>query len=314
MSHILGIDTSNYTTSTALYCGDDNTVLSSKRLLPVKHGELGLRQSDAVFEHTKQLYDVLSDLPTELLKQISAVSVSIKPSEAKDSYMPCFLTGKMLADSIAHIIGVPVYYFSHQVGHLMAALYSANRLDLLKKEFIAFHVSGGTTDMLFVRPDSDNVFDCTLIGKSLDLKFGQAVDRLGKLFDLPFPSGKYLDEISLKGENKLSFPKKIIDNNCTVSGFENKFVKYKSDGEYIEDIASSMFNSIADILIKMSQSAREQYGDLPIVFSGGVMSNTIINNKVTKTLNDVYFAEPTFSSDNACGTAILGYYKSVGEI
>ena len=196
----------------------------------------------------------------------------------------------------------------------MAALYSSNKVELLKQEFIAFHISGGTTDMLLVKPNSDTVFSCQLIGKSLDLKFGQAIDRLGKLYNIPFPSGKYLDEISLKGKNNLSFPKKIINNNCTVSGFENKFNKYHSDGVCIEDVSASMFNSIADILIKMSNNARNIYGDLPIVFSGGVMANTIIREKVIKSMKNVYFAKPEFSSDNASGPAILGYYKSVGVI
>lgn len=314
MSYTLGIDTSNYTTSVAIYSSDDNSVLSSKKLLPVKSGELGLRQSDAVFEHIKQFYEVLSDLPSEILKQISAIGVSVKPSEVDGSYMPCFLTGKTIADSISHVMGAPVYYFSHQAGHLMAALFSSNKTDLLQKEFIAFHISGGTTDMLLVRPNDDTVFGCELIGKSLDLKFGQAIDRLGKLFNIPFPSGKHLDEISLKGKNILSFPNKIIDNNCTVSGFENKFNKYYSEGLSVEDISSSMFNSIADILIKMSNAARCEYGQLPIVFSGGVMANTIIREKLSTNIKDVFFAKPDFSSDNASGPAILGYFKSVGEI
>lgn len=313
MCYTLGIDTSNYTTSVALYDSDNNSVISSKKLLPVKSGELGLRQSDAVFEHIKQFYEVFSELPSEILKKISAIGVSIKPSEADGSYMPCFMTGKMIADSIAHAFGIPVYYFSHQSGHLMAALYSSDKIDLLKNQFIAFHVSGGTTDMLMVKPD-DRVFRVELIGKSLDLKFGQAIDRLGKLFNIPFPSGKYLDELSLKGNNCLSFPKKIIDNNCTVSGFENKFNKYYADGICIEDISASMFNSIADILIKMSNNARAEYGALPIVFSGGVMANTIIRQRVLVSMNDVYFAKPEFSSDNASGPAILGYFKSIGEI
>ena len=314
MSYTLGIDTSNYTTSVAIYNSEDNSVISSKKLLPVKQGELGLRQSDAVFEHTKQFFDVLSELPTDLLKQISSVGVSIKPSEQDGSYMPCFLTGKTIADSISYILGVPVYYFTHQAGHLMAALYSSNKIELLKSEFIAFHVSGGTTDMLLVSPNQETVFKCSLIGKSLDLKFGQAIDRLGKLFELPFPSGRYLDELSLKGKNILQFPKKLIDNNCTVSGFENKFKKYFLDGESAEDISASLFNSIADVLIKMAEKARDQMGSIPIVFSGGVMANTIIREKISNNLNDVYFAEPQFSSDNACGPALLGYLKSVGEI
>lgn len=314
MGYYLGIDTSNYTTSVAIYNSFDNSILSEKKLLPVKQGQLGLRQSDAVFEHTKQFFDIYKRLPQDSLDMLDAIGVSVKPSEAKDSYMPCFLVGKNIAECIAHSKNIPVNFFSHQVGHIAAALYSSNKIELFNKRFIAFHISGGTTDMLLVEPNDETVFLCTLIGRSTDLKFGQAVDRLGKLLDMPFPSGMYLDELALKGNNTLKFPTSVKDGNCSVSGFENKFVDFLQKGISSEDIACSFFNSVADIIIKMSEFAREKQGDLSIIFSGGVMSNTIIRNKVTSSLHDVYFCEPRFSSDNAAGIAILGYLKSVGEI
>ena len=313
MAYYLGIDTSNYTTSVALYDSKNKRVISKKKLLPVKLGELGLRQSDAVFEHTKQFFEIYNELPSNMLKQVSAIGVSVKPSEADGSYMPCFLVGKNLADCISHTCDVPLYYFSHQSGHIMASLYSSSKTDLIGEKFIAFHVSGGTTDMLYVEP-SDETFKCRLIGKSLDLKFGQAVDRLGKLFDMPFPSGAHLDKLAQSGNNTLKFPTKLIDWNCSVSGFENKFTEYLSKGYAKDDIANSFFNAIADVLIKMAKTARNSYGDLPIVFSGGVMSNTIIKCKITNVLSNAYFCAPEFSSDNAAGVALLSYFKSVGEI
>ena len=140
----LGIDTSNYTTSAAIYNGKE--VIQNKLLLPVKEGEKGLRQSDAVFHHTVRLYPVFEQLLAQCEGEIAAVGVSEKPRDAQGSYMPCFLVGVNTAHCIAASLRKPVHGFSHQAGHIAAALYSVGRLDLISQKFIAFHVSGGTTD------------------------------------------------------------------------------------------------------------------------------------------------------------------------
>ena len=142
--YFLAIDTSNYTTSAALYCPETQEMFSQTLLLPVKQGEKGLRQSDAVFLHTKQLSEILCPLIKG--KEILAVGASVKPRNQEGSYMPCFLVGENTAKAIAAALDVPFYSFSHQEGHIAAALFGAERLDLLDKEILAFHVSGGTTE------------------------------------------------------------------------------------------------------------------------------------------------------------------------
>ena len=187
---ILGIDTSNYTTSAALYDTVSGDIKQEKLLLPVKSGELGLRQSDAVFHHTKQLPIVIGKLFDGSAQAPEAVGVSVRPRNIDGSYMPCFLCGEGLAESISAINNVPIYKTSHQIGHILAALYSAKKLELIGERFIAFHVSGGTTDCLLVQPDEENILNITEIGTSLDLKAGQAVDRTGVMLGLQFPCGK----------------------------------------------------------------------------------------------------------------------------
>ena len=196
MSIYLGFDTSNYRTSVALY-GD--IIKSERKFLTVKKGELGLRQSDAVFLHTKQMPLVIKNLfskePADL-NNIKAIGASTKPRDSIDSYMPCFLVGKNVAQSLSTIVGVPFYEFSHQAGHIAAAAYSANSLELINKKFIAFHVSGGTTEALLVTP-SDNVFSVEIIAKTLDLNAGQVIDRLGNMLGFPFPSGEYIEKLAV---------------------------------------------------------------------------------------------------------------------
>ena len=306
--YYLGIDTSNYTTSLALYNSEDNSVIQSKKLLPVKQGELGLRQSDALFHHTKQLPELFKELFKDFTGEIKAVGVSVKPRNTEGSYMPCFLAGESVATAISSANDIPLHKTSHQAGHILAALYSADRLELIKSPFIAFHVSGGTTDCLYVEPDDNEIIKITEIGTSLDLKAGQAVDRVGLMLGLSFPCGKELDSISTQSTKKLPVTVSHKEGYFSMSGLQNKVQKFLADGEKNSDIAMFLFNSIASALTKSSEHLRKVYGNLPIIYAGGVMSNSVIRKELSK-LTDVYFASPELSSDNACGIALLAYKK-----
>lgn len=305
----LGIDTSNYTTSVALYYPEENRIVHRKKLLPVKEGEKGLRQSDAVFHHTVQLHEITEELFSEVSPSIDAVCVSAFPRMAEGSYMPCFLVGLNTAKILATVLKKEVKITSHQNGHIVAALYSADRLDLLKERFIAFHVSGGTTEALLVEPDEAEVIKCTLVASSLDLKAGQAIDRAGVMMGLRFPSGAEMDLLSQKSER--SFGKiKVFSKGADVSlsGLENKCRKMLSDGESKEDISRFCFQYICSALETMTDRIIEEYGNLPLLYSGGVMSNSIIRERLTKKYNGI-FASPEFSADNAAGVAILACFK-----
>lgn len=308
MGAFLGIDTSNYTTSVALYDADKNTVISRKQLLGVKDGELGLRQSDAVFKHTKQLHLLIEDAMSGFDGKITAVGVSTKPRNREDSYMPCFLAGVSVAKSIAAVLRVPIYEFSHQSGHIAAALYSSDMLNLIGKEFYAFHISGGTTEALRVTPDEEDVFECELLAQSLDLKMGQLIDRTGVMLSLPFPSGMYLEELAKNGASPIKPKLSLKGMDCCLSGVQNTVEKLFQNGEKKENIARYVIDYCSEVIDKMINLLINSYGEKPVVLAGGVMSNTIIKERI-KTEYNAYFAEPQFSSDNACGTAVLTSYK-----
>ena len=93
MSCYLGIDTSNYTTSVCLYDDESGQVVSKRKLLPVKDGELGLRQSDAVFHHVQQMPDLFEESFSDRSGEVKAIGVSFAPRTEKGSYMPCFTVG-----------------------------------------------------------------------------------------------------------------------------------------------------------------------------------------------------------------------------
>ncbi len=305
---LLGIDTSNYTTSAAFYDTDSGNLLMSGKLLPVKEGELGLRQSDAVFHHTKQLPEVIADLFSDNDMIPDAVGVSVRPRNIDGSYMPCFLCGEGLADSVSKICKIPVYKTSHQMGHILAALYSSERLDLVKKSFIAFHVSGGTTDCLLCRPDDEDVIKITEIGTSLDLKAGQAVDRVGSMLGARFPCGKHLEALAVKSKAKFHIKPVLKGGNCCISGLENKCRTMLDSGSAPEDIAMYCLEYIYSSVKGMTEYALKTYGRLPVVFAGGVMSDKIIKDKLEQDF-EAYFAEPSFSCDNAAGIAVFAALK-----
>ena len=302
--YYLGIDTSNYTTSLALYNSEDDSVIQSKKLLPVKSGQLGLRQSDALFHHTKQLPELFEELFKESAERIKAVGVSVKPRNTEGSYMPCFLAGESVATAISSANGIPLYKTSHQVGHILAALYSADKLELIKSPFIAFHVSGGTTDCLYVEPDDNEIIKITEAGTSLDLKAGQAVDRVGLMMGLTFPCGKELERLALMSDKDYKIKPTLKDGNCCLSGIENKCRKMLDDGEEKCNVAKFCLDSIYSAVSAMTEYALSEYGNLPIIYAGGVMSNMIIQNKLGEKFN-AFFAEPDYSCDNASGIALF---------
>lgn len=310
---IVGIDTSNYTTSVAVIGLDGELIANLKRPLPVKTGECGLRQSDAVFAHVKNTPSIMQEMGEVLKGYIPvAVGVSEKPRNVEGSYMPCFLVGVGLAESISAASDIPIYRFSHQCGHLTAALYSSKSFELFDREFCAFHVSGGTTEMLRVSPVG-NGFRAEIVGATADLNAGQAIDRVGVMMGLSFPAGRELEALALQNTKKIpSASPKLRDLKINLSGLQNMAERmYEESGDKAH-VAAFVLAYIERGLSLLADKYIELYGDTPIVFAGGVMSNSIIKCSLAKKY-DARFAEPALSADNAVGIAYLGLRNYLSE-
>ncbi len=305
---IVGIDTSNYTTSCAV-CDFDGVILENyKELLPVKAGENGLRQSDAVFAHVKNFQIISSKIKEKHAEyEIVAIGYSAYPRDAKGSYMPCFLVGKAVAEMISALYSIPAYQFSHQSGHIMAALYSAKLMP--KDKFIAFHVSGGTTEIVLAEP-CETGFDINLLGGSVDLHAGQAIDRIGVKMGLEFPCGKMIEKLALENIDEIpKFRTCVNEFQCNLSGLENLALGLYNKTENKRLVSAFVLSFLHKTIEKLTLNLRKELGDIKIVYAGGVMSNKIIQEKLAKAFSDVYFAEPAFSTDNACGIALLAREK-----
>jgi len=304
----LGIDTSNYATSAAVYDSEKGAVEGSVKInLKVKNGELGLRQNDAVFLHVQNFPEAMKQLALQTdVTGLDAVGVSSIPRDTEDAYMPCFVAGRAIAVSCAAACGIPVYEFSHQAGHLMSALFGVNMHKEVKKELLAFHVSGGTTDALFCELQGPEL-KVTQLATSLDAFAGQIVDRVGAMIGLPFPAGEALSELA-EHSNTYDLANPVLKGcNCCLSGLENqcKTVFRKThDREYI---ARYCLNSIGAVILSMTRILKVKFLDVQdILYSGGVMSSTVIRKFILGNVNGARFPKPAWlSADNAIGPAIL---------
>lgn len=301
----LGIDTSNYTTSAALVTRTGEVVLNAKRPLPVAAGARGLRQSDALFAHTKNLPDLMDEVArVRGATPVAAVGVSSRPRNLDGSYMPCFLSGVAAGHSIAAACDARLYHFSHQCGHLMAALHSSGRTDLREQPFAAFHISGGTTEMLYVRL-AEGGFLCEHIGGTRDLNAGQVIDRIGVLLGLSFPCGPALEKLALLNERPIP-RRRISSDGCYVnlSGLENMAASLYKETSDAPLTAAFVFDYLGRAIAAMTAACLAQYGDIPVLFAGGVMSNGILKERLASCC-DAAFSEPALSADNAVGAALL---------
>ena len=295
MKAVLGLDTSNYTTSAAWFDGAQGH--NEGRLLEVQPGRLGLRQSEALFQHVKRLPEIVKGLEQ---REIQAVGASTRPREVEGSYMPCFLAGASFGESMAHVLNVPFYAFSHQQGHLAAAAWSAGRLDLLEQPFLAWHLSGGTTELLKVEPEGCSV-RAEIIGGASDLSAGQLIDRAGVLLGLAFPAGKALDELAQMEIHSDCYAVKLKNLTFSLSGIENQIKELAARQKPPAYIASFTLNTLAQGVRRATQEAQARWPGLPVLCSGGVASNRRLRSVLTQAV----FAQPQFSTDNAMGVAIL---------
>lgn len=308
----LGIDTSCYTTSVACYSAE-GLIYESRKLLSVAHGQRGLRQSEGLYQHVRQLPDLLESMLKKIPREaVAGIGCSFTPTAEPDSYMPVFLAGSGQARALAAAWNVPLYRLTHQSGHIRAALIGNDEL-LHRSSFLAIHLSGGTTDLLDVARREDNDFMIHKIGSSLDLHAGQLVDRIGVELGAAFPAGPSLEKMAEKAcDRSLRIPSHVIGLDCALSGAEN-FLISRLDTFAPEELAFALYDFLARTLAKMIGNAQKEYADTPVLLCGGVASSGMLRELLASRIRGrLYFGQNCLSSDNAAGIAALAYDK--GEV
>ncbi len=306
----LGIDTSNYTTSAAL-CRPGDEPRQLRRLLPVAAGERGLRQSEAVFAHVRQLNEVLLPLPEPAQEPVSCVCASVSPRDGGDSYMPVFRVGESQGRAIAAALRVPFFATTHQRGHIAAAKFGSG---LTGASFLALHLSGGTTDALLVDGEA-----LTPLGTSADLHAGQLVDRIGVRLGLPFPAGPRLEALAKQGTCPAVIPVSMTGGDCHLSGAEAQLLRMIEEGEAPENTAAAVYDVLCRTVLRLLCAAAEKTGVREVLLAGGVASSPLLRellqarNETRRLGLTLHFGRPEFSGDNAVGCALIGLEKQTKE-
>ena len=305
---VIGFDTSCYTTSVAAVTVEGDVVASCRKLLPVPEGERGLRQSEAVFIHVRQLPERFEELaPFVRDAQIAAVCVSRTPRDDAASYMPVFHAGDAQARALAAMLGVPCFATTHQRGHIAAAKVDSGVVD---GDLLAVHLSGGTTELLSLVGE-----ELTLLGGTLDLHAGQVVDRTGVAMGLPFPAGPHLEKLAVQGHSEARLTMTTRDGglSCHFSGAETQIQRWIQSGELPrEDIAREVYDLLARTVARMICAGAEKTGIGQVLIAGGVSSSALFRELVTERIHKrdrnlrVCFGKPEYSGDNAVGTALIG--------
>lgn len=304
----LGIDTSNYKTSAAVVDAEGNILFNHQKLLEVKSGERGLRQSEALFQHVQRLPGVIENVMSRegIRGQIGCVAVSTRPRPVDGSYMPVFTAGQGYSRAVAASLGVPLYEFSHQEGHIEAVKYYSEMAGL--DRLICFHFSGGTTEAVLV-DKQEGIFE--IVGGSRDLAYGQVLDRLGVSLGYEFPCGAVLDEIALTGSRPdKSLLTKIKVNDCYVnlSGIETQCQRTLGNADE-QMLVTAAFYRLSESVTEMTKQLAAKYNIKDFLYAGGVSCSSYMRSFLKKELPrdiNTAFGAPELSSDNAVGIALLG--------
>jgi len=182
-------------------------------------------------------------------------------------------------------------------------------MELMDQPHLAWHLSGGTTELLLVKPEGKNV-TCKRIGGTTDISAGQLIDRTGQLLELPFPSGKHLDSLSRTATLDEAFRVKCNGAEFSLSGVQNKVQQFHSRVGDPAETAAYALRCTAGAVLQATSNALKEYPGLSVVFSGGVASNSMLR-EIMAPLKPV-FSEPQYSTDNAMGVAVLTFRLQEG--
>ena len=307
----LGIDTSCYTTSLCFLGRDGAVKAEARRILTVREGRCGLQQSEMVYQHTRNLPDLMEQAQQEarereLALKVLAIGVSTQPRPLPDSYMPAFLAGAGLARSLAAVNQLPLYAISHQENHLEAGIWSAG--GPAAERFLLLHASGGTTDLLLAeRQEPEGRYLLTQVGGSKDLHAGQFVDRVGVALGLSFPAGPALERLAAAASQPLELPVAVQKTQVSLSGPATAALRQLKAGADPAALAAGVEYVLGETFVRMLRNGAERYQVDQVLLVGGVASNKHIRRqveaKLAKRQIKMWVPEPYYSCDNASGCA-----------
>lgn len=310
----LGIDTSCYTTSVAVIGIDGELIAEARKILDVKEGRCGLQQSEMVFQHTRNLPNLLAQVFEGRDIKLLGAAVSGFPRPIEGSYMPAFLAGVSAAKAVALVNKLPLHIISHQENHMEAGIWSAKGPEC--DRFLMLHASGGTTDLLLCSKNTENRYDITQIGGSIDLHAGQFIDRIGVALGMHFPAGRELEQFAATAETMIEIPVSVRKTDISLSGPATAALRKLESCSDKAALALGVEYALAESFVRMIRNGAALHHINNVLLVGGVSSNKFIREhvitKLAKRNIRVWIPDARFSCDNASGCA--AFARRIGEL
>lgn len=316
-NYILGIESSCDDTSAAVFC--DDKVLSNIVATQEVHKEYGgvvpELASRAHQQHIVPVVDQALSKAGITKNDLSAVAFTRGPG-----LMGSLLVGSSFAKSLSLALEIPLIEVNHMQAHLLVHFINDTNSKSPKFPFLGVTISGGHTQIVKVK----DYFDMEVIGETLDDAIGEAFDKCGKMFNLPYPAGPQIDKHSKLGDpKKFEFAKPNVKGldfsfsglKTSVLYFLQKQTKLNSNfiEENLDDLCASFQRKVVDILISKLNKAVKETGIKQIAIGGGVSANSGIREALLEKQQinqwSVFIPKFEYCTDNAAMIGIVGYLK-----
>ena len=244
------------------------------------------------------------------MNEIDAIAVTYGPG-----LIGSLLIGVNAAKTLAYIYNKPLIPVHHIAGHI----YANNLVKPLEFPLIALVVSGGHTDLIYMKED----YSFEHIGGTLDDAVGEAYDKVARVLDVPYPGGPHVDKMAHEGENTYNLPMPLNDDsyNFSFSGLKSAVINLVHNEEQRgntirkNDLACSFQSNVVDILTKKTMKALKEYKVNNLIVAGGVSANKGLREKLTEMANEenINFSYPpiNYCTDNATMIGSAAYFNFI---
>jgi len=311
---VLGVETSCDETSVAIV-KDGKQVLANVVFSQIAiHEEFGgVVPEVASRHHVGKLTFVFEQALQQA--QLNASDIDLVAVTSEPGLIGSLLVGIISAEAFALANNIPIIYVNHLTGHIYA--------NYLESDFyfpiIALVVSGGHTELVLMRDH----YDFEILGKTMDDAVGEAYDKVGRVMGLPYPGGKYVDQLALQGTPRYQLPLVYLDKdsyNFSFSGLKSAVInlinqsKMKNEELNLADLAASFQTVATTVLVDKTIQAAQEYNAKHIIVAGGVAANRGLRNLMKEKVSQLPGVVLTFPSfeyctDNAAMIAVSGYFK-----
>ena len=260
--------------------------------------------------HVENITIVLEELfskTTLTMDDIDIIGVTYGPG-----LIGSLLIGVECAKTISLVTGKPLIPVHHIAGHI----YANNLESRLKFPLIALVVSGGHTELIYMKED----YTFKKIGGTLDDAIGEAYDKVARILGLSYPGGPIIDKKYYEGKDTYNLPYPLNDNtyNFSFSGIKSAVLntvhneKQRGHTIRVEDMCTSFQERVVSVVVKKTMHALEEYQVKNLVIAGGVSANSHLRDTLAKECEKrcINFSKPrlAYCTDNATMIASAAYY------